>query len=1139
MSIGFVFGAAGSGKSTYVQDYLIEQSQKSPKENFLLIVPDQFTMQTQMDIVKRHPNGGILNIDVLSFGRLSYRVFSVAGKPEVPVLDDTGKSLILRKVAASVADKMPFLGRNLNKVGFIHEIKSSISEFMQYGLSVKDIENISGKVHGNLLKSKLDDLAVIYEAFNNYISEKYITNEETLDLLCKKLEKADFIKDATIVFDGFTGFTPIQERVVLRLCELAKKVLITFNLSAPELPSEVGAEEKLFYLSRKGANRLKSFAADLKIPVDEDIIVKSPINRFTNAPEFSHMEENLFRQRTKAYQDAPSQIMIHRCKTPDDEVSNICLQINNLVRSGEYAYKDIAVVTGNLDTYGKLFESRMRELDMPVFIDKTSNIVLNPFIEYIKSSLQVISNDYSFDSVMRFLRSGFTEFSEEEADRFERYIRSLGIRGKNTYSKPFKKYEKGLSDKETAMSELLVHEDIRQRLYGAFAPLNEPSETAGDYVRKLYDFVKANNSYEKLSEYEKWFEEANDLSKAKEYGQIYKCIMDLFDAIVLLIGDEKMDIKEFIKVLEAGIAEIEVGTIPRNVDRIVVGDIERTRMSEVKALFFAGVNDGNVPKTGEKGGILSGVERQLLLDAGYDLAPSGRDEMFTQRLYLYMTLCKPTGKLFISFCDTDTEGKGIRPSYLIDVIKEMFPKLEVKVCASTPEISGMISLSDSKRFFASLVREYAEGNLDEAGKELTAALLRAYSDKEYTLGEEICDAGFFEYIAKPLSQEIIKLIYGSTLYASISRMEMYAGCAYRHFLKYGMKLKDTKEYTLEKADLGTIYHGVLDLFATELARNNLTFGNFSEEQGHELIEKVVKEYCAEYEQGIFEEDEKNAYMIEKILKIMTRTVDTLRLQMSLGKFRQESHEYSFEREVNLSENRRMVLNGKVDRIDLFEENGKIFVKIIDYKSGDRHVDITNIYHGIEQQLSLYMAEAVYRTKVANPGKEVIPAGLFYYTINDPMFIEEGSVTDERLDDKISSELRLKGIVEGSQENLLSFDEKVYEGSKVLRLQFKKDGEPYDNSKGKLFTKDEMEGILKYVENLAVSVGERIYSGDKSINPMQVSDTNNACQYCTYNMICRFDEKIPGYKARDGKEIDAETAKARVLGGGQDGIYLFD
>ncbi len=1139
MSIGFVFGAAGSGKSTYVQNYLIAQSEQFPKENFLLIVPDQFTMQTQMDIVKRHPKGGILNIDVLSFGRLSYRVFSVAGKPEVPVLDDTGKSLILRKVAASVADRMPFLGRNLNKTGFIHEIKSSISEFMQYGLSVKDIENISGKVSGGLLKSKLDDLAVVYEAFNNYINEKYITNEETLDLLCKKLEKAAFIKDATIVFDGFTGFTPIQERVVLRLCELAKKVLITFNLSAPELPFEVGAEEKLFYLSRKGANRLKSFARDLKIPVDEDIIVNSPVNRFTGAPEFAHMEANLFRQRTVTYTGTPSQIRIFRCKTPEEEVSNICLQINNLVRNGEYAYKDIAVVTGNLDTYGKLFESRMRELDMPVFIDKTNSIVLNPFIEYIKSSLQVISNDYSFDSVMRFLRSGFTEFSEEEADRFERYIKSLGIRGKSAYLKPFKKLEKGLSNRETAESELSLHEDIRQRFYGSFAPLNEPLETAGDYVKGLYAFIKTNESYEKLSEYEKWFEEINDLSKAREYGQIYKCIMDLFDAIVLLIGDEKMDIKEFIKILEAGIGEIEVGTIPRNIDRIVVGDIERTRMSEVKALFFAGVNDGNVPKSGEKGGILSGVERQLLLDAGYDLAPSGRDEMFTQRLYLYMTLCKPTGRLFISFCDTDTEGKGIRPSYLIDVITEMFPELKVTVPSLTPAISEMISLSDSKRFFASLIREYAEGKLDEDGKALTAALLRAYSDKEYALGEEICDAGFFEYIAKPLSEEIIKMIYGSTLYASISRMEMYAGCAYRHFLKYGMKLKEAKEYTLEKTDLGTIYHGVLDLFATELARNNLSFNDFSEKQGHELIEKVVKAYCADYEQGIFEDDEKNAYMVEKILKIMTRTVDTLRLQMNLGKFRQESHEYSFEREVKLSENRRMVLNGKVDRIDLFEEDGKIYVKIIDYKSGDRNVDITNIYHGIEQQLALYMAEAVYRTQAANPGKEVIPSGLFYYTINDPMLTKEGSVTDEMLEDGISAELRMKGIAEESSKNLLAYDKNVYEGSKVLRVSFKKDGELNENSKGKLYSKTDMEGILKYVEKLATSVGERIFSGDKSINPMQVSDTNNACQYCSYNMICRYDEKIPGYSCRDGKEIDSETAKTKVLGGGQDGIYLFD
>ena len=474
MSISFIFGPAGSGKSTYVRDMLIKEARECPKKDFLYIVPDQFTMQTQMDIVKAHPDGGILNIDVLSFGRLSYRVFSVTGKSDKPILDDTGKSLVLRKVASQVAGKMPYMGRNLNKVGFIHEVKSSISEFMQYGLSVKDVMKMADTLPDSVLKGKLKDLSVIYEAFSEFNKDKFQTSEETMDLLCEKLPSADFIKGSVIVFDGFTGFTPIQERVIHKLMTLAGKVVITFDISAPEEPSIVGGEEKLFYLSRKGARRLKTAAEDLGVEVLEDVVLKpaeSP--RFKDAPELSHIEKNIFRYPVVKYTEPVKNLSVFSCKNIESEVAEVCLRIHELVRNEGYAYRDIAVVTGNLESYGMFFENRMRELDMPVFIDKTRGIVLNPFTEYLKSALLILIKDYAYDAVFHYLRSGFTDFTEEETDRFDRYVTSLNIRGKSAYTKEFKKKEKGLRDKDIAAYELELHNDLRSRLVEEFRSLTE------------------------------------------------------------------------------------------------------------------------------------------------------------------------------------------------------------------------------------------------------------------------------------------------------------------------------------------------------------------------------------------------------------------------------------------------------------------------------------------------------------------------------------------------------------------------------------------------------------------------------------------------------------------------------------------
>jgi len=1131
MSLQFVFGPAGCGKSTYVQERLIKESMEKPKGNFLLIVPDQFTMQTQMDIVKRHPGKGILNIDVLSFGRLSYRVFSVAGKPEAPILDDTGKSLVLRRVASEASKDMPYIGKNLNKIGYIHEVKSQISEFMQYGLSVKDVENMALKVKGSLLKNKLMDMAVIYKAFADYNRDKFITSEETLDILCQRLEKADFVKDAVIVFDGFTGFTPIQERVILKLATFARKIIITFDLSAPETPLETDGDEKLFYLSRKGAMRLKTKAGDLKIAVDDDILLDGEKGRFSKNPEFMHLEKNLFRYPFDAFSGKSQNIVMTSCKDIDSEVFDICRKIYDLIRTGKYAYRDIAVVTGNPEAYNLKFENRMRELNMPVFIDKTNGIMLNPFTEYLKSALQILIKDYSYDAVFHYLRSGFTNFTDEEIDKFDRYITSLNIRGRARYCKPFVKIERGRKKGPEAEAELSSYENIRARLMEDLGVLERKGGTVSDYVNNLYEFLKKNNSYEKLAEYEAFFEQENNLPKAKEYSQIYKCIMELLDTMVSLVGTEEMDMEEFYKIFEAGISEIEVGTIPKNVDRIVVGDIERTRLSELKILFFAGVNDRNIPKSADKGGFFSVVERAELAATGYDMAPTPREEMFTQRLYLYMNLCKPTDRLYVSYAAVDTEGKGMRPSYLTETLKKLYPNLSVDSPVDTVSLDSFTTKEDSLRYYAGILRDYVEHPEKEDMKKLAMALYSFYSEEEGMHYEAVTQAAFMQYVAKPLSEEIVKLIYGSTIYASISRMEMFAKCAYEHFLRYGMGLKTGANYDFSVMDLGNIYHGVLDIFSAELEKRHLSWRDFTEEEGKEIIAEAVRIYCEDYEQGILKDDEQRAYTITKITRIMERTIDTLQYHIKQGKFTPAHHEYSFEREVELDNGSKMLLNGKIDRIDICEQDGKIYVKILDYKSGERKVDVTNIYYGIEQQLAFYMAEAVHLERRKNPGKEVIPSALLYYTLDNPIIPIKKNTSDEEIDKSIKRELRVDGLFENSDENLKLHDDNEA-GSLVHRITKNKDGSLRAGDEKKIASAEEFEHMLNYVEELIKTEGKRITAGDIGISPISTDEKHDSCTYCEYKAICRFDEKIPGYKKRDGKDVTEEVARKIVMGGNE-------
>ncbi len=1140
----FCFGASGAGKSTTLFSEAISRSLEDNTKQIFIIVPDQFTMQTQADIVKRHPRQGIMNVDVLSFGRLSYRIFEDVGSPDEAVLDDTGKSLVIRHVASLIAEKMPYIGKNLSKVGYVHEVKSAISEFMQYRITVQDLRTFAEKSDNSLLKVKMNDLAVIYEEFLKYNKDRFITNEETLDILCKRLPLSPVVKDAVIVFDGFTGFTPVQERVIETLLSLACEVWITVTCAGSLDDLKRTGSEDLFNLSAKTVRRLESLKGIERGKDVDAAALNDGVKRFTPGSGLEHLERSLFRFPLKPMEKESDDITIFAAENIKTEVDEICLRILDLVMDQGYEYRDIAVVTGNLENYGDLFERRFEELSIPSFIDRTRSIGLNPFTEYLKSALRMIIMDYSYDSVFHFLRSGFTDFDLDEVDRLDIYIRGLNIRGAGAYHKDFKRRPKGTkrNDYDIADLQVLERNKTREKLAKTMEPLEREVKTAGEYVKNLYEFLVKNGSFDKLKAYSERFEEMNDLSKSREYAQIYRLIMGLLDTIVALVGDEEMSLDEFYKIFEAGINEISVGTIPQNVDRIVVGDIERTRLKEVKALFFAGLNDGNVPRNKDAGGILSSRDRkafkELFLAEHKELAPTPDEDMYSQKLYLYMNMCKPTQRLILSYAGTDREGTAMKPSYIVGHIRKMFPQNELILAEEIHTRAKIGSLTDSFRHFAALAREVAAGGASEEERILVQALYDVYGKlkKESERDNEL-DAAFFEYESHALSRAIVDKIYGDIMVSSISRMELFAKCGYAHFLRYGMALSATAENEFNAADLGNVYHGVLDIFSKKLMQRGLSWKDFTKEEGEELIEESVSEYVDEYEQGILNDDARREYTKIKIAKLLKRTIDTLQFHLRHGSFTPAHFEQSFEKTIELDDGSLLKLKGKVDRIDLFEKGGDIYVKILDYKSSAHDINISEVYYGLQQQLGIYMAETLEKQRQLHPDSNIHPAAMLYYTLDNPIIGINGEKTSEEIEKEIRSKLKVSGLMEGSEDNIRSLDEDITDKSMVLPVTIKKDGSPHPNSEKHLATEDEIRNFIGYTERMAKRVGNLVRSGSMSVNPSLIGKAD-ACKYCEYKGICRFDEKIPGYVRREENGMDEATIKNVVMGGDTDGDYLF-
>ena len=1137
MSLRFCFGPSGSGKSHRIYEEIMQRAAEEPGRNFLIIVPDQFTMQTQKDLVMRSDRDGILNIDVLSFGRLSHRILEEVGTKEMPVLDDTGKSLVLQKVAADLKEQLPAMGSLLHKQGYIHEVKSAISEFMQYGISTQDMDKlITSAQKRGALAMKLKDLKTLYRGFQDYIRDHFITTEETLDVLRRSLSKSKILKGSVVVFGGFTGFTPIQNRLIQELMRVCAETIVTVTIGVGEDPYKMDGEQKLFHLSKKTVADLEKLAAEAEVERGEDLFVKGGPNRFAKAPALHYLEQNLFRYQYEPYAGEQQEIHMFEALSPREEVHQTALYIRHLIREQGMTYRDIAVVIGDLEGYASYVETEFGQLEIPCFLDRTRGIVLNPMIEYIKSALQLYIKDFSYDTVFHFLRSGMADISREEIDELENYVIRTGARGYRTYSRLFTRRTEELQGnaegseqaEEKTMERL---NRIRQQFMDAVEILHMGSqEKAGDYVSHLYDFLEQNQVQQKLLNYQQQFEKEGDLSRAREYAQIYRLVMDLLDQVYELLGEEEISRQEFADILEAGFGEITVGTIPQNVDRIVVGDMERTRLKQVKVLFFLGVNDGSIPKNASKGGIISDMDREFLIESGTEMAPSPRQQMYIQRLYLYLNMTKPSEQLYLSYAKVNSEGKGIRPSYLIDTVRKLFPAMSVEYPQNRSRLEQIEGRQEGARYLAEELREYVEGTLPEEERQDFYLMYRAYEAD--AVGRDLLTrAAFRRYRESGLSRIVARALYGQQLENSVSRLETYAACACRHFLQYGLSLQEREEFGFEASDMGTVYHAVLENFAGKLAESNLTWWDFTEDFAAKAVKESVEAYAATYGETVLYSSARNEYAITRMSRILTRTVLTLQKHLKQGSFQPDDYELSFRFaedldsiHVDLSEDEKMHLQGRIDRIDVSEDAEHVYVKVIDYKSGNRKFDLAALYYGLQLQLVVYMNAAMEMESRKHPDKEIVPAALLYYHIDDPTIETPVELTDEQINEQILAKLRMNGVVNSDPGVVERLDRYMQDKSVVIPVEKKKDGS--FSARSGVLSREEMQLISSYVDAKIRSIGREILDGKIAANPYEKGN-EEACTYCAYKKVCGFDGSIPGYEKRQLEDLDKQALMQRM------------
>ncbi len=1176
MSLQFIFGNSGSGKSDFLYDSVLKQAKENKEQQFLIIVPEQFTMQTQRELVERQKQHAIMNVDVLSFARLAYRVFDDLGKQNVVVLEETGKNLVLRKVAEQKKAELKVLGANMNKMGYVGEVKSLISELMQYNVRPDALaEFLEKEPLGEGLSLKMQDVLTMYQGFTEYLKGRYITAEEVLELLYDVAEESKLLCGSVIVLDEFTGFTPIQNRLMEKLLVLAKKVSVSVTMDVREDFYQCRGVHELFAMSKKTVASLLKVAELCKVPVEEPIVLPTgEKRRYAGAPDLYFMEQNLFRPGAGSYRYKVSEkamksnknhekltdsqleetpdIRITSLKNPREELKFAAREIVRLTREQGYRYRDIAVVTGDVQQYGNYVPEIFEQYHIPYFIDQTKNILFHPFIECIRAILEMIEYDFSYESVFRFLRCGLAEkiipqgklssmeleldgetgeksaqckeqtihrLTEQEIDRLENYVLARGIRGASRWSKPwtFVMPDGTLEDMERL-------NEIREAVYENFKPLlmafRGKENTVSTQTFELYSLIRRLDMEQLLKERGEFFEKNGNQARAKEYDQIYKIVMDLFDKVTSLLGDETMTIREYSDILDAGFEAAKVGIIPPGNDTVTVGDIERTRLNHIKILFFVGVNDGVVPKAGNQGGIISQFEREKMAEYHLELAPGAREKVFIQKFYLYLNMTKPSERLYVTFCRVNSDGKALRRSYLIGILLKLFPQLVVEEPSEEETLEGVLTAESALPFLMEGLNKPVED--EEAWTALLAWYLSDEGDREKAL--QLFDAAFGVHQDDAISKAVTKALYGNTLDNSVTRLEQFAACAFAHYLSYGLRLRERELQQFASVDMGNIYHDVLERFAKGIELSDYTWFDIPEEAQEALLSQSMEDAIAGSGIGDVFEDARNSYLLKRMEATAKRTIWALMLQVRKGKFVPSGFEVSFSRagrldavQFQLGEDEKMRLRGRIDRVDTYETDDKVYVKIIDYKSGNTTFSLLNFYYGLQLQLVVYMNAALELTKKKYKGKDTEPAGIFYYHITDPMVDADGQESEEEIRRSILEQLKVGGLVNEDPEIYGAMDTDFSGTSTVIPVALKADGSLKATSK----TASTYEfGLMSdYVRKKIEHVGKEIFAGNVAVKPYLLGD-RSGCDYCPYHTICGFDVRMPGFSYQQFEKFDS-------------------
>ena len=1079
MSLRYIFGLPGSGKTYQCLEEIISFTGKQA----VYLVPEQYSLQSEKNIIERTP-GKASTVSVLSFKRLAFRMFNRTGAPEGTFLDEVGKVMLLRKITADLRNELGFYGKSVDKQGFISGLSHTISEFYQSGVTEEDLLRASEQAPAETLKRKLSDLHLIYSRYAGILHNNYFSVDEALKFLPDKISEADELNGAHVWVDGFHGFTFQERNVLARIMQKAGRVTITMSVNEKAVFYEPLRPHDFFFETKYAVNQLTALARKCGVKIEPPVFLSRNINN--NALDFFRLR--FYRLNPGAYKNPVKEISICKAYDRESEVESAARHIIGLLRENGRRFRDIAVLTGDTAAYEKKIKRIFNMYDIPYFIDVRSDIISHPLVELIRAAVESAAKNMAYESVFRFLRTDLTGISRSEVDALENYVLGYGIKGyqwakKWDYGEGAEQADAIRSRVLSALEEFVSVHPLKK------APIREYSER----IFSMLDRLHVNETLDN------WIENmilAGDNETARKHSQIWSKICAVFDKLVETLGDSAVSVSEFGKILDAGFSADNMGIIPPAVDQVVVGDLTRSRLPGIKALIVLGANEGMLPKPAPETGFLNDEERLFLMERGIEVGSEVKRKNNEGRFLVYASMAKPSDSLFITYSQYDG-GKELRPANCIDILYKMFPEAE-SPCYNIYPAKPMLS-----KMGVIMRRQISGVEMTPELRDIYGLLKNhdAYKTALSQIENVIETAG----LQHRLTQHSARRIYGLELIAGASRLERYAECPFAYFMRYNLKARERRLYTVDQLDTGNLFHKVLEMFSRKLEESGECWRGLARERIDELTDICMDEISPDM--PAFFSTARFKYLLTRVRRICKRSIWALSEHIKHGAFEPYGAEVAFNAsspitgiEVNLNGGKRLVLTGRIDRVDIFDNDGKRYVKIIDYKSGNVKFDLSDVYFGTQLQLLLYMDALIKNGRELFGDKietEIMPGGVFYFNINDPIVNEQQS--KEAVEESLLACFKLSGLVLADKEVINAMDSGLEGESCVIPVSVRgKDGG--FGARSSVMNLKEFGELRHSVEQKIIAIGNDILSGNINAFPYKKGG-RTACDYCIFGASC--------------------------------------